>query len=593
MEIFKREIDQKSLWIFVLIVLIGSFFSALIPPLQSPDERDHIKRAYLLSKGQIFLRTPPGKASGGEIDTGLIVYFRGFQDIPHHPGKKLSKEEKDSVSDTEWTGKRVFSPAPGTGYYFPLVYAPQAIGLSIGETLGLTINESYWLARFFVLTFSAIVMTAAFSITPANAFILGLLIVPMSIFQLSSASLDAFTTALTLLCAALFMRGANQKLDFTTWMSTLLGVCIFILVTSRIHLLPLLVLPLLLWIVRKKRASLWQFLVITAASLIWLFISITTTFGNSAITSGHTVAEYVHFYVQSPNLLIEALVNTVSRNFGFYKASLIGILGWLDAPFEQRFYSVVFWCLVLLAAFSVTLKDIRNEWQSRLALIILSLLSVLLVFIALLVSWNPLPTEIIEGVQGRYFIGPLIIFGYALSGSVGSLDGKFGKFGIAPLVLMAFMVAINMPKILVERYYMSLHEIADVRLTIKPSKKIVSTSPLIFSMTELHKNDVEGLLRIGIMFWHKNKQGFGDAELILKGPNGAVFAKRFSLKELANNEYHYFNLDSKRYTYGEISIVSGDGVSVWESHGGYGVNTCIVYEYNNGKRRFTPGCPMF
>jgi len=96
------------------------------------------------------------------------------------------------------------------------------------------------------------------------------------------------------------------------------------------------------------------------------------------------------------------------------------------------------------------------------------------------------------------------------------------------------------------------------------------------------------------MFGTYVRQNPGEAELRLKGPDGAEFVQRFSLPDLADNKYRYFDLDSKRYVSGEIVSITGDGVSTWESHSEKGgVNTCITYEYNNGKRRFTPGCPLF
>jgi len=593
-ETLNSEIKQNNVWVFVLVILVGTFFSQLIPPFQSPDEFAHIQRAYLLSKGQTLLESPPGQASGGYIDAGLIAYFSGHQDLPQHPGKKFSRAEESSVLNIDWAGKRTFSEFPNTGYYFPLAYAPQAFGLWIGEALRLTVDDSYRLARFFVLTFSAVFIAAAFSITPVNAFVLGLLIIPMSIFQFSSASLDAFTTALTLFCVSLFMRGSSKKYDFPAWMSYLLAACLLILATSRIHLLPLLGLPLFLWTIRRSGRELCLFLVITGCSLLWTFIAIKTTVGNNTAASGHSVAQYISYYAQSPKLLTEVFFNTISEQFGMYKISLIGVLGWLDTPFTQKnFYSIIFNCLIFAAIFSITIKDLRDEWRARLALVILSILSILLVFFAMLVGWNPLPTGIIAGVQGRYFIGPLIVFGYALSGSNGSLDGKWGRFGVVPLVIIGFMVATNMPKLLVGRYYMTPHEIADVRLQVKPGALFKKTAPFILSMTELHKNESANLLRMGVMFWNKNKQSLGEAELKLKGPNGAEFSKRFPLRDLVNNEYYYFELDPNRYTYGEISLITGGDISVWESHNGDGNHTCIIYEYGNGKKRFTPGCLTF
>jgi hypothetical protein len=84
------------------------------------------------------------------------------------------------------------------------------------------------------------------------------------------------------------------------------------------------------------------------------------------------------------------------------------------------------------------------------------------------------------------------------------------------------------------------------------------------------------------------------AKLKLKGPDHDKFTQEFALSELVDNRYRYFDLDSKRYTAGEISFLSGGGISTWESHNEKGdISTCISYEYADGKRRFTPGCPLY
>lgn len=119
-------------------------------------------------------------------------------------------------------------------------------------------------------------------------------------------------------------------------------------------------------------------------------------------------------------------------------------------------------------------------------------------------------------------------------------------------------------------------------------------SPIKLSMTAAHGMGGAFLQRIGILFGTHGRSKPGDAGLKLKSPNSDEFVQIFSVTQLADNKYTYFDLDSKRYTSGKVFFVSGSGISTWESHNEKsGVNTCIVYEYSNGKRRFTPGCPLF
>lgn len=128
----------------------------------------------------------------------------------------------------------------------------------------------------------------------------------------------------------------------------------------------------------------------------------------------------------------------------------------------------------------------------------------------------------------------------------------------------------------------------------QPSSQLNINNTIKLLMTPRHQKEQTGLKRIGVKFGTYARKNPGDAELRLKGPDGAEFVQRFSLPDLADNQYRYFDLDSKRYTSGEIVSITGGGVSTWESHNeNGGVNTCISYEYTNRKRRFTPGCPLF
>lgn len=72
---FKLTSEKKN-WLILAILSIGYFFlSSVIPPLMSPDEPNHIERAYLLEKGVVVLDRKEGNSSGGYIDTGLLDYL--------------------------------------------------------------------------------------------------------------------------------------------------------------------------------------------------------------------------------------------------------------------------------------------------------------------------------------------------------------------------------------------------------------------------------------------------------------------------------------------------------------------------------------
>src|SRR5690349_6541565 len=61
---------KQALLLIVSLFVLARLFGSLVPPLQSPDEFNHLKRAYLLSQGEI-LATTVGDVTGGNVDTGL------------------------------------------------------------------------------------------------------------------------------------------------------------------------------------------------------------------------------------------------------------------------------------------------------------------------------------------------------------------------------------------------------------------------------------------------------------------------------------------------------------------------------------------
>ncbi|WP_158244685.1 hypothetical protein, partial [Pseudomonas sp. MPBD4-3] len=126
---------------------------------------------------------------------------------------------------------------------------------------------------------------------------------------------------------------------------------------------------------------------------------------------------------------------------------------------------------------------------------------------------------------------------------------------------------------------------------MQPSAQLNFSAPIkLYTAIKNNKTETKPK-RIGVMFATYTKKNPGEAELRLKRLDGPDLIRRFPLPDLADNQYHYFDIDSI-YTEGEIVSISGDGISTWESHDeNGGIHTCIIYEYIDGKKIYTPGCP--
>jgi hypothetical protein len=137
-------------------------------------------------------------------------------------------------------------------------------------------------------------------------------------------------------------------------------------------------------------------------------------------------------------------------------------------------------------------------------------------------------------------------------------------------------------------------DVSPVDYRLRPGSQFTRSPSTKLSMMTNDTGNPTQLKRMGVMFGTNGRQNPGDLELRLLGPDGVEFVQRFTLPDLTGRKYRYFDLTPAQYTAGEIVSVTGEGFSAWESYNATGdVRTCIIYEYNNGKKRFTPGCPLF
>ncbi len=447
---------RTSAWLAVLLLAVCTGLSALIPPFQSPDEFDHVKRAYLLTRGQVLLDAPEGQSSGGQVDAGLIAYMDVFEPLPFKPDRKLSAAEAAESRALRWRGDRVFSTAPGTGYYFPLIYAPQAIGLAVGRVLDLSVDASYRLSRLLALLAAAGVVALAFSIHAPPPLATGLLLIPMTLFQLSSATIDGLSAALAMLALSCFMRIANDRAQADRRHLVLLAIAVALVVSSRIHGLPLLALLGAACFHARSRRSWFVAAAVTAFVLAWLAVAAgtTVTLGAGPTEPRSRIAAH---YLGKPLSFLKLVGATLeSPVFArFYRDSFLGLLGWLDSGFAGRVYSRLQVLLGLLLVVSIVPADWRRTAGARALLAASAGASVLMVFFALLVTWNAHPATLIKGVQGRYFLLPAMMLAHAVGSGAASDRPKRARLGEVLLVVLLLFSSMETSSLLLDRYYLS------------------------------------------------------------------------------------------------------------------------------------------
>lgn len=443
--------------IFVLFLFACSaWLSTITPPFQSPDEFEHITRAYLLGRGEFVLAAPNGQSSGGDIDRGLYQYMERFIDLPFNQDRKLSQAEVDSAKQIPWAGKNEFRPALGMAYYFPAIYATHAAGLFLGKFLDLSVDASYRLARITLLLATCLILYYSFLIHSPPTLVLGLLIIPMSLFQFSSASLDGIATAIAIFVISAFMRIKIDGQKSNPYLFPLMLIGWLLIASSRLQLFPMIFLPTVAAFFYLRRSAYLVVVTLCASFVIGWQVVIMKTIVDGRVRLGATSSEIISYYLHHPINLIKVFFATLTDGEylrGFF-SSFFGLLGWLDTPFPGKEY--IYLLMIVSLIFLLSLKSLKGKQDKISAVLLLSISvsAIAIIFFAMLVTWTPHPAKQIDGVQGRYFLMPTILFAYAINCSLED-NLIYKRICILPVLLLLGIYSFFITyQLLLSRYYL-------------------------------------------------------------------------------------------------------------------------------------------
>jgi uncharacterized membrane protein len=406
--------NVKYIYLFLVvpIIMFQVFFT---PPFQTPDSPNNFDRAYQVSRGLVIGRKLNG-VSGGSLNSNIISTESLFSYIPFHYNHKLTSNVLSKAELYRWrTNDKThheFSSFPNTSVYPPFAYLPQAFAIDIGRLLNLTILNTYRLALLFVsicaifITYKALSLNSR--ITPA---IFATASLPMVTCLYAAMEADALLISIGFFFAA-FMAGrldddAPRKHDIIY--ASLMILFLALQKPPYIGLTLLLFSPGL--VVANSYGFLKRFALaisIVTAVLVWIIYAKITAWVN--IDPSHkSLASHLIYIITHPLAFSSMFVNTIASQYSTYYHQMIGVLGWLDAPFPSTYYMLA--GAALIVASLLSLAPIKlTDWF---ILLISILSSVGMVFVALYADWSNVKSTIIQGVQGRYFL-PLLPLSFML-----------------------------------------------------------------------------------------------------------------------------------------------------------------------------------
>ncbi len=415
---FIQRVTKPESLFLLLATTFGLLFCLGTAPFQVPDEFVHFYRAYQVSELKFLPEYQSDYAVGGQLPESFSLFEDAFLGMTTKP------KSTASISSLEALLKEPLNPHQTTFFsfknsaiYAPVGYLPQALGLLIGRWLHVSLLAEFYLGRIFNLLVWTALTYLALRVAPFFKWVLFVFgLMPMTISQAASLSVDGLLNGAAFLFIALILRAASEKGPKPGWKDC--GVWIVLLTAVTLIKPAYIVLGALLFLVPVRKYGSWKafLLALTLAA----GVPVLAYLGWTRLLAWHEVSmsydplfnpsQQTHWIMSNFQLYVQTLVRNYGRMALPLLVSSIGYFGWLNQPQPAFVYP-----LFILFGFYTILLDHHPDYQVLLwqRIVILGVILAGLITIAsgIYIVSNPVAYQRIDGIQGRYFIPLEPLFG--------------------------------------------------------------------------------------------------------------------------------------------------------------------------------------
>ena len=400
----------------------------------------------MLANGQVMLQpsTDPHIRDSGLVNKDFADFAeygarsRPFYGIAHD-NLWMRRAVIDFAQNHNWSGSSAIANAGGTGYYTPFIYIPHAVGLWISKVFNLSLLTSYEFTRALVVGLAITLAFYAFSLWRPNALILILLATPMSLFQWCAPTVDGLAAALLLILVGLWLKLFRSPDGYRLRDEVLIYAIVFVLCTTRTHLITTLMIPLSLLYHRFNWRRLAALAALVVCVLGWQAYAASIS-GQTFLKRQHSTKEIILLYLSHPGEFFAALWRTwhFEPLVKFVRQGFVGLLGWSDAPLSGTKTTNIYRFLIAgaIATIWIGLPWLKKFNIVRASGLVMAVCSVFIAYFALAVGFNDYPTLLIDGIQGRYLIPVAILAAFSL----GPITAGIRQYKTIELALLTLFV---------------------------------------------------------------------------------------------------------------------------------------------------------
>lgn len=390
----------------VMCFLIGSIYIFTIPPFVVPDEGSHIVTVYSKSNEIMNQETFD---ENGQVVAGpeMGIYFIREEYPTASSYVRYLKGALGKTTNVVNSKISLREPLPVK----TIGYIPQILGVNLGRIIGMNGEQVLLMGRLFALLWYCFIMYCAISIAPIKKmcfFIIGLL--PMTIQQAISFSYDSVLLGFSFLLIAYLFKLIFDSKKISIKDLVIVGVLALGIGMIKYVYLPILALAFLIP-KEKFSAKLSKHKVMSLGISALLAVPVTlklTVIAQAAEVMGKLRPDGLYQYT-IPYVLhhigetIIIIVRTILENCSFYIESMIASpLGWVDIQIPE----IIVWCFLIVLLLSSLFDSERHRLSQKMVVTcgIITFIVGGLVLAAMLISYTYIGSDIINGVQGRYFL---------------------------------------------------------------------------------------------------------------------------------------------------------------------------------------------
>lgn len=407
--LLKKSDFSVERFFLVSVIPLATIYLILMLPWSAPDTGAHFLASYRLSNillGHSGEEDWMGRAD--DADFYRVFWQSGnpdMQDISAIAFNAHIKAENTQLVDLPGREEKM-------EYYSIVNYFPQVLGLCLGRILGLSSIVTIYIGRLFITIFYIWGCLHSVKNAPVGKFVFAMIpLLPMSLMMSSAYSYDAMVLVSTLNFTACIL--ALYKKKDSLRLAVECAIWAFVIGATKGGGY-LILLPLVFILVDKNRKEslkrLFTILVAGVSSVIIFDVILPAgsqlfQFGNEEVAN--LTASYAF---TNPRDYLDMVIQTYLKYIDSLMINIGGTsLAWLENTIPCV---VVIGLMLIMGIYSIYEHDgielkVKDKWIFLLVIFIEFYFTPMM-----LLSWTPVGSTVVEGLQGRYYLPvlSLIIF---------------------------------------------------------------------------------------------------------------------------------------------------------------------------------------